>query len=81
MKNKNKLIILLLILLVFTTGCTKQLKDSDGKVVKNPSTGQTLPSNILCAPTDKENIKLYNETKNKLVKNYQKELEKKKIKK
>ena len=65
MKNKNKLIILLLILLVFTTGCTKQLKNTDGKVVKNPETGQALPSNILCAPTDKENIKLYNEKKEK----------------
>ncbi len=79
MKNKNKIIILLLILLVFTTGCTKQLKNTDGKVVKNPETGQALPSNILCAPTDKENIKLYNETKEKYEKKYQKQLEKKEI--
>ena len=79
MKNKNKLVILLLILLVFTTGCTKQLKNTDGKVVKNPETGQALPSNILCAPTDKENIKLYNETKEKYEKKYQKQLEKKEI--
>ena len=79
MKNKNKLIILLLILLVFTTGCTKQLKDDNKKVVKNPNTGQTLPANILCAPTDKENIKLYNETKEKLEKKYKKQLEKKEI--
>lgn len=81
MKNKNKLIILLLILLVFTTGCTKQLKNADGKVVKNETTGQTLPSNILCAPTDSENIKLYNETREKLITKYQKQLDKKKISK
>ena len=79
MKNKNKLIILLLILLVFTTGCTKQLKNVDGKVVKNESTGQSLPSNILCAPTDKENIKLYNETRENKIKEYKKQLKKKKI--
>ena len=79
MKNKNKLIILLLILLVFTTGCTKQLKNEKGKTVKNPTTGQTLPSNILCAPTDEENIKLYNETKEKLEKKYKKQLDNKEI--
>ena len=79
MKNKNKLVVLLLIILVLTTGCTKQLKNVDGKVVKNPETGQSLPSNILCAPTDKENIKLYNETRDAKIKKYKKQLDSKKI--
>lgn len=73
MKNK-KIIVLLVLLLLLTTGCTKQLKNDKNEVVKNPETGQTLPSNILCAPTDKENIKLYNETNEKLIKKYDKKL-------
>ena len=78
--NKAKLIILLII--VFTlTGCTKNLTDADGKVVQNPKTGQVLPSNILCAPTNEENIKLYNDTKKGLEEKYSKELEEGKISK
>lgn len=41
------------------TGCTKYLKDEDGKTVKNEETGQNLPSNILCQPTDKKTIDSY----------------------
>lgn len=78
MKNK-KILIIIIALLFFTTGCTKQLKNADGKVVKNEKTGQVLPSNILCAPTDKDNIKIYNETREGLIKKYDKELSKKKI--
>lgn len=72
MKTKNyfKITILLLSLLLFTTGCTKQLKDSNGKVVKNEVTGQTLTQNILCRPESEETLKAYQETiettKNKL---------------
>ena len=74
MKNK-KIIIVLLMILFLSTGCTKQLKNEKGEVVKNPDTGQVLPSNIICAPTDKDNIKLYNETNEKLIEKYKKELE------
>ena len=81
MKNKRILITFLVLLVFLSTGCTKQLKDSDGKVVKNPDTGQTLPSNILCAPTDEENIKIYNETRENLIKKYDKELEEEEISK
>lgn len=60
--KKNKILLILLFVFLLT-GCTKQLKDVDGKVVKNNDTGQVLPSNILCQPTDKAIIKLYNDTK------------------
>ena len=76
---KNKKIIILLVMLLLVTGCTKQLKDENGKVVKNETTGQTLPSNILCAPTDKENIKIYNDNMEKLIAKYDKQLAKGKI--
>ena len=58
-QNKKKLIILLVSILLLTTGCTTQLKDSNKKPVQNPETGQTLTKNILCRPTTKEIIKLY----------------------
>jgi len=60
MNNKKKLVTLLLIV-VLLTGCTKQLKNSEGKVVVNKVTGQSLTENILCKPTDEETIKLYKE--------------------
>lgn len=61
MKNKKSKIalILVLILLLFSTGCTKTLTDSKNKPVKNEITGQNLTKNILCKPTSKETIKVY----------------------
>ena len=54
------LILICLILISFMlSGCTKQLKDSDGKVVQNELTGQTLTKNILCKPTNEDVINLY----------------------
>lgn len=81
MKNNRKIKMLLLIIACVTlvTGCTKQLKDVDGKIVRNEKTGQTLPSNILCKPTDKEIIKLYEDTKNKQIKSLDKKLKKEDI--
>ena len=57
-KNKLKIFIILFLLLI-TTGCTTTLTDDDNKVVRNENTGQNLTENIICQPTDKENIKLY----------------------
>ena len=75
MKKNSKLkIVFLVILLVVMTGCTKQLKDVNGKIVKNESTGQTLPSNILCKPTDNDIIKLYETTREKQIKSLDKKL-------
>ena len=60
MKKKKNLVLLILIPLLLT-GCTKILKDEDNKVVVNEVTGQNLTENILCKPTDEEAIKLYKE--------------------
>jgi len=57
-KNKRKIIILLLSILLLT-GCTTTLKTEDKKVVKNPETGQSLTKNILCKPTNENVKKLY----------------------
>ncbi len=62
MKQKSKkTLFLLAAVLLLTTGCTKTLKDSNKKVVTNPETGQSLTENILCRPTNKEIIKIYEE--------------------
>ena len=58
--KKNKKILLLVIGLVFLlTGCTKQFKDIDGKVVQDKTTKQALVENILCRPKE---LKESNET-------------------
>lgn len=71
---KNRKIIILLILTLVLTGCTKQLKDVDGKIVKNDKTGQTLPSNILCQPTNKDIINIYDNNKKEYEVKLKKEL-------
>jgi YidC/Oxa1 family membrane protein insertase len=58
---KTKKIMLLLLVPLLLSGCTKTLKNEDGKVVVNEVTGQNLTENILCRPTDEETIKLYEE--------------------
>lgn len=60
MKNKKKIVLLVLVCLLLT-GCTKTLQNKEGKPVKNEITGQNLTENILCKPTDKETIKMYEE--------------------
>lgn len=60
MKNKIKILIILLIV-TSTTGCTKMLKDSENKSVINPNTNQALVENILCKPKDEETLKIYEE--------------------
>ena len=61
-KNKiKKITIIILLLLVCLTGCTKQLTDSDGKRIMNEETGQSLTGNILCLPEDEKLLTLYKE--------------------
>ena len=55
----NRKIIILLFLLLITTGCTKTLTDANKKAVKNETTGQTLTENILCRPTSEKTKKIY----------------------
>ncbi|MBQ8892712.1 MAG: YidC/Oxa1 family membrane protein insertase [Bacilli bacterium] len=59
--NKKKKLVLILLVPLLLTGCTKVLKDSDNKAVINEVTGQNLTENILCRPTDADTIKLYEE--------------------
>jgi YidC/Oxa1 family membrane protein insertase len=59
--KKRTKILLVILLFILCTGCTKSLKDGK-EVVINPATGQTLTANILCKP---DNIKIVDE-KNKL---------------
>lgn len=56
---KTKKIILILMCLFLLSGCTKTLKDKDNKVVTNNETGQSITENIICKPTNKDVIKIY----------------------
>ena len=63
MKNNRKKIIVLLLCIFLLTGCSKVLKDSDKKPVKNEVTGQVLTENIICKPTNETTIELYKKYK------------------
>lgn len=66
--KKIKKIILVALVLVLLTGCTKTLKDGK-EIVKNESTGQTLTANIICKPQDKDLYNKYEEYNDKLTVN------------
>ena len=74
MKNKILKIAIMCIVLVNLTGCTKYMKDSNNKIIKNEVTGQNLPINILCKPTDSTTLKIYEEY-NETTKNNKVDLE------
>lgn len=61
MKRNYQKILLLILCVFLLTGCTKMLKDSNNKVVRNKETGQTITENIICKPTNKTIIKIYEE--------------------
>ncbi|MDD3453275.1 MAG: YidC/Oxa1 family membrane protein insertase [Bacilli bacterium] len=63
--NKKIKILVILLLTLSLTGCTKYLK-VDNKIVQNEETGQNLTKNILCAPEDENIIVLYNEYNKKV---------------
>lgn len=65
-KNISLKIVLFLSIFLLLTGCTTQLKDSKGKVIKDETTGQTLTENILCQPTSKSSIEIYEKNKVKI---------------
>lgn len=58
-KNKLIKILLVFVMLISLTGCTKYGQDEKNKAITNKETGQRLVTNILCKPTDKDMIKLY----------------------
>lgn len=61
--KKSKKILLVVTVLFLLTGCTKQLKDSNNKVVVNEKTGQSITENIICKPTNKDVVKIYEDNK------------------
>ena len=63
---KKKFVILLLLLVFTLTGCTKYLQDDNKKRIVNESTGQSLPSNILCKPESSELLEIYTKYDEKL---------------
>ena len=63
MHKKIGLFLLIGVLSLSLTGCTEYVKDKDGNPVKEATTGQTLASNILCKPTNKDVIKTYKKNK------------------
>ncbi len=74
MKKKIIKISIICMLLLNLTGCTTYIKDENKKVIRNESTGQNLPQNILCKPSDSETLKIY-ENYNKSTKNEKVKLE------
>lgn len=65
-KNIKKILLVLLVVIITMTGCTKQIQTDDKKRVQNDQTGQTLTSNILCLPKDEQLLGKYTEYKDKL---------------
>ncbi len=65
MKEKIKLkkIVICLMCIFLLSGCTKQLKGKDNKVITNEETGQSITENIICKPTNKNVIKIYEDNK------------------
>lgn len=60
MKKKKFVKILTILMIILTlTGCTTYGKDKKGNAISNKKTGQRLVTNILCKPTDKDMLKLY----------------------
>ena len=57
---KKKKVIIIALILVLLTGCTKTMVGEDKKRIENNMTGQALTSNIICKP---ETESLYNQYK------------------
>ena len=63
---KKKIFILVIMLSIMLTGCTRYLTDDNNKRIVNEATGQSLPSNILCKPTSEELLNIYEKYNDKL---------------
>ena len=68
--KKNKLLAIILVFIVLlTTGCgnNNYIKDDKGKIVINENTGQNLQKDIYCKPSkDTEIYKLYEKYEDQL---------------
>lgn len=71
--KKNKLLVVLVLIVLLTTGCTKQFKNVDGSVVKSEKTNQILIENVLCRPEElkEEYVKAIDKKKTDLAKKYE----------
>ena len=56
--KKNKKILILLLVTLSLTGCTKYAKTEDNKVLTNENTGQKIVENIICKPYDSETLNI-----------------------
>lgn len=56
--KKIKILLVVLVLLL-TTGCGSAIKDKNKKLVVYKETGQTIQNNILCKPTKSDLLELY----------------------
>lgn len=70
MKKKNKILSVVLIgIILLTSGCgsDKYIKDSEGKILTNNETGQSVQKDILCRPAeDSELYRIYKEHEDQL---------------
>lgn len=73
MKKNRKILIVIALLVLLTTGCTKQFKNANGKVVTATETKQVLVENILCQPEELKEE--YEKAIQKKLKAYDKKLE------
>ena len=71
--KKNKILILLLLVVLFTTGCTKQFKNADGSVARVEKTNQILVENVLCRPEElkEDYLKAIDKKQTDLLKKYE----------
>jgi len=58
MKNKKILLIIMLLLILPITGCTKYVKTENKQMVVDKETGERLVSNILCKPKKRKYVKI-----------------------
>ena len=72
MKKNYKLVVLLAILIIMCSGCTKYLTDAENKRITSDDTGQPLTSNILCLPENSELLSIYEENKDSLAVDFSK---------
>ena len=70
MKNNMKKLLIVFICILTLTGCGSKnyLVDKNKKMVTYDKTGQTLPTNILCKPTDKKLLETYEKYESQLKK-------------
>lgn len=66
MKKNKKLVVVLIALVLLSTGCTKTLTNKNKEKIINESTGQAVTSNILCLPEDEELLEIYEDNKERM---------------